>query len=144
MKSFINYYNSIISKINNVQLTKSKKSIILKDGFFTVKINLDDINNCKLCGRFKHCDYKKCYHIYAILIKYFNLDFNSLLFIWKRDNYSKLLKNEQLNYLNDECCICLCMVDVSNNILCLNCGSVYHNKCFNSLKDKRCLNCFRP
>ena len=141
MQGFINYYNSIISKIKNIELKRCKNIIFLKDGFINFKIDLNKIEYCPMCGKFNHCDYKKCHHIYAILIKYFNLDFNSLLFIWKHDNYHKLLKNEKLSYLKDECCICLCMVDVSNNILCLNCGNVYHYRCLNSLKNKKCLNC---
>ena len=138
--NFNQYYQNLSNKINNLDIKFRKNKFIIKDGIFTIYIS--DIKTCSLCGDFKLCDYFKCYHIYGILIKYYKLNYNQLFFLWKNDNYQKLLNKQEFDYSMEECIVCFDKINYYKQFIqCTLCGICYHNKCINKCKDDKCLNC---
>ena len=143
---FYKYYIDILKNIATLTIFKKKKSTIsIKDGFLSFNINLKNLNECQCCGKFKMCDYRKCKHIYFILVDYYKLTYNDLFFLWKNNNYEKLLKNETFDYSEEECSVCIDSIFYNKQkyVHCLNCGVCYHSKCINKCKDTKCLNCMQ-
>tara|TARA_B110000858_G_C17770759_1_gene459471 strand:- start:95 stop:559 length:465 start_codon:yes stop_codon:yes gene_type:complete len=145
---FYLYYNSIKKPFIILKENKSKTQFTLKEKHFKFKVNLKEIT-CTLCPKKKLCDIKKCYHIYELFRKYYNVSEDLLPFLWINNNHINLLKNDKLQIdENDiECPICLESTYIINKpnkkiIQCMNCNKYYHSKCINKIKNKICQICF--
>jgi hypothetical protein len=142
---FYRYYLNLKNDFKNIMITKIKKNkIFIKDGIFIINYDLNDLMKCSFCGNFNECDYRKCKHIYFILTSHYKLDFYDLFFLWKNNNYKKLLKTEKFDYTNEECGFCLDTIIYDKYKLynqCLNCGNCYHNKCLRQFQKNDCINC---
>ena len=142
---FYRYYTNLKNDFKRMTITKIKKnSIFIRDGILTIKFDLKDLSNCTFCGSFNECDYRKCKHIYFILVNHYKLDFYDLFFIWKNNNYKKLFNKEKFDYSNEECGFCLDDIDYDKYKLynqCLNCSSCYHYKCLRQFQKNDCINC---
>ena len=137
---FYNYYIKKIDDVKHITITKKKNALNVKDGLIT--FSLKTLNECTICGFFNLCDYRKCNHIYAVLINHYKLSYNDLFYLWKNDNYENLINNKPFDYSPEECTICLDVINYKNKYVhCLNCGICYHSKCINRCKDTKCLNC---
>jgi hypothetical protein len=142
---FYKYYSNLKNDFKKFIILKVKKNnIFIKDGILNIKFNLNDLTKCSFCGNYKECDYRKCKHIYFILTRHYNLDFYDCFFVWKNNNYDKLINNENFDYSGEECGFCLDDINYDNYKIynqCLNCGSCYHNKCFKQFQKSNCINC---
>ena len=145
---FYLYYNSIKKPFMILKENKSKTLFTLKEKNFKFKVNLKEVT-CTMCPKTKLCDIKKCYHIYELFRKYYNISEELLPFLWINNNHIKLLENDKLQIdENDiECPICLETTDIIDKpnkkiVQCLNCNKYYHSKCINKIKNTICQNCF--
>ncbi len=139
---FYKYYNDILNDIKFITIKKNNKKTFLQDGI--LKIKFDDLINCTTCGKFTECEYTKCKHIYTILIKDYKLNFYDLFFLWKNNNYDKLLNNNQFDYSFEDCNFCLDQINYEKNksyTQCLECGCCYHIKCLRQYDKFNCINC---
>ena len=67
-----NCLQRIPKPINVRHTTRIVRSLFVIVYDFMLKIDFDiksSLLNCKVCGEFKECDYRKCKHIYALIIK---------------------------------------------------------------------------
>jgi len=132
----------MLNMIKFINIKKNKNKTFLHDGIF--KITFDNFTNCTICGKFNICKYTKCKHIYAILIKDYKLSLYDLFFLWKNNNYDKLLNGETFDYSYEDCSFCLDQINYDKNksyTQCLNCGCCYHIKCLRQYDKIICINC---
>lgn len=139
---FYKFYLNMLENIKFIHIKKGKNKLFLQDGLF--KIKFDNLTNCTTCGKFTQCEYTKCKHIYAILIKEYKLNFHDLFFLWKNNNFHNLIENKEFDYTPEDCNFCLEQIDYTKNrtyTQCLKCGCCYHIKCLRQYDKIVCINC---
>lgn len=164
-KDFNEFVNKLLKDLQGLKVVRNYKKgkIIVYDFMIKIEfgINSSPLTNCKICGQFKECDYKKCKHIYAVITHQngYNLGYNlkDIYYLWKNNNFSKLCitesnsnhsnlnTNYNFDYTPDECIFCLQKIKFNENGMfisqCLNCGICYHDKCHRRYDKQECINC---
>lgn len=162
-KDFNEFINKLLKDLQTLKVVRNykKRKIIVYDYLLKIEFDINlPLLNCKICGQFRECDYKKCKHIYAVIINKngFNLGYNlkDLYYLWKNNNFEKLrLEDNNINtncntnykfdYTPDECIFCLQLINLNDNGMfisqCLNCGICYHDKCHRRYDKQECINC---
>tara|TARA_Y100000389_G_C17285073_1_gene425012 strand:+ start:349 stop:828 length:480 start_codon:yes stop_codon:yes gene_type:complete len=144
---FYLYYNSINKPFTILKENKSKTKFTLKQNNYKFKVDLEKIQ-CTMCPDKMNCQVKKCFHIYELFSKYFQISNELLPFLWVNDNHLNAINNQPLDIQDKdlECPICLESTDIIKTpnkkiIHCLECNKYYHRKCINKTKKSECPNC---
>ena len=144
---FYLYYNSINKPFTILKENKSKTKFTLKQNNYKFKVDLKKIQ-CTMCPNKMNCQVKKCFHIYELFSKYFQISNELLPFLWVNDNHLNAINNQPLDIQDKdlECPICLESTDIINTpnkkiTHCLECNKYYHQKCINKTKKSVCPNC---
>ena len=113
------YFNTL--NFSNICVYNKKKNQV-KDNYTVIQISLNPLD-CKFCGKPKG-KLLLCKHILFYFIKVLNLSLVDISLIGCNEKY----KDHSIP-ITEECCICL---DTINKLetQCLQCGQLYHTKCY--------------
>ena len=143
-QQFYDYYNFIKKGFDILKSNKTKTIFRIKQHYYIFNVDLKNIK-CDWCKDLPLCNLKKCYHIYHLYEKIYKISPFDLEFLWKNDNYLKVIVGEDILFdeKDTECMICLedTFPDYTKLYCCLNCGTYYHIKCLRKMKKSKCLNC---